>query len=116
MRMRLRYQVSVLALIRYFEHMAGLQGLEPYDVWPDDLENFPPFPFPMMGGYVPPGWYVTNHFLVSKQGRHNYGDYYREKSLSVLQFRQRIKVGRAYGVVHIDNHTMRVAEYTFTGE
>jgi len=55
---------------------------------PEDVLRFPPFPFPNLGYYEPPGWEVTGqHWFVDKTGR---GDE-DEPALTVRRFREELR-------------------------
>jgi len=57
----------------------------PYD--DSEAERWPPFPFPSLGSYVPPGWELTEDtFFVDKTGL---GRSY-ERALTCDQFKQLI--------------------------
>jgi hypothetical protein len=40
----------------------------PFDA--DEPQHWPPFPFPNLGSYIPPGWELTEHnWFIDKTGR-----------------------------------------------
>jgi hypothetical protein len=54
----------------------------------DEVDRYPPFPFPNLGSYVPAEWEITDdHWFVDKSGRgHDW-----EPALSVRQFRDALR-------------------------
>jgi len=55
---------------------------------PEDVDRWPPFPFPNLGYYEPPGWEVTDqNWFIDKTGR---GDE-DEPALTVRRFRKELR-------------------------
>ena len=55
---------------------------------PQDCDRWPPFPFPNLGYYEPPGWEVTEqNWFIDKTGR---GDE-DEPALTVRRFREELR-------------------------
>jgi len=115
-------------LMRYIGKIARLNKFEPYEIWPEETDSFPPYPFPLMGAYIPEDWYVTDFFLARISAppegvptpmhgsrMTNFGNYPYEASIGFDEVKLRLKVGRAYGVVYLDKKTIRIAEYSFRG-
>ncbi len=65
---------------RAFEEGPGLT--EPFDVWPNDKENMPPYPFPYLGRNTSPEWKLIRTYNIS--------------TMSATEFIRNIKVGHGY--------------------
>jgi len=67
-----------LETIRRVNREAGREAAQknrrPYVPWNlDEIREWPPFPFPNLGDYVPEGWELVMRFFVDKDGRAVYG-------------------------------------------
>jgi hypothetical protein len=86
---------------------AALDNLEPYIVWNEDLDYMPPFPFPFLGDYDPPGWTKVNEFFVDSSGFGTPG----EPALTSEQFKQKIVIGHGYAVTEVGQFQAYVGEF-----
>lgn len=69
---------------------ASRENKEPYVVWnEDEIDEFPPFPFPDLGNHVPEGWeYIDEReFFVDASG---FGSSH-EPALTIEQFKRKLK-------------------------
>ncbi|MCB7128153.1 MAG: hypothetical protein J3T61_01280 [Candidatus Brocadiales bacterium] len=82
----------------------------PFVVWEEDLAAFPPFPFPFLGDYVPPGWKQDRTWFVDSSGFGRPG----EAALTATQFRDHLKVGKGYAIVGQRQFQVYVGEYSQT--
>ena len=62
-----------LETINYLNRQAGKKarkrGKSPFvPAGPEKVENWPPFPFPNLGDYNPPGWEQTQSWFCDKTG------------------------------------------------
>jgi hypothetical protein len=62
-----------LETINYLNRQAGKKarkrGKSPFvPAGPENVENWPPFPFPNLGDFNPPGWEQTQSWFVDKTG------------------------------------------------
>jgi hypothetical protein len=91
-----------LEMIDYLNQKAARkarrQDKEPTVTTPEEIENYPPFPFPHLGPYVPPGWERVEgqEWFVDSSG---FGKD-DEPALSVGQFKE---VVRRYANDHPDH-------------
>lgn len=89
---------------------AAKAGQTPFIVERDDIAAFRRkrrFPFPFIGGFVPPGWeLVEKHFVdASGMGQPD------EPALTVEQFCRKLVVGRGYAVVEAGPFQGYVGEF-----
>jgi len=79
---------------------AAAEDLEPYVPWDaDEVDSFPPFPFPNLGSHRPDGWELVETLFVDSSG---FGAE-NEPALTIPSFLREIK-GRideevGYGVI-----------------
>ena len=86
---------------------AAQEHLEPFSVWPTDIEKWPPFPFPMIGDYDPPGWELIETHFVDSSGFGDPG----EAALTTSQFKSKITVGHGYAITQIGQFQVYVGEF-----
>ena len=66
---------------------AKAQSKTPYTIdTPDEIQYFPPFPFPSIGNHRPNGWKLEDNFLVDHSG---FGSP-REQAYTVDQFKRKL--------------------------
>lgn len=75
----------------------GPNQLEPFDVWPGDVDKMPPLPFPHLGGFVPHGWTLVKTYNLA------------EFPLTMKTFLFQVKVGKGYAFIDRD----LIGEYKF---
>jgi len=80
---------------------------EPYEVWPGDKENWPPFPFPSIGNYNHPRWELVKTYFVDSSGFGEDDD----GAMSTRQIIAAIKVGYAYAIVEQGQFQLVLGEY-----
>lgn len=85
--------------------------VEPLVVTERNIREMPPFPFPYIGDYAPPGWRETNEYFVDASGL---GDE-AEPALTAGQLIKELKVGRGYAIVSQGQFQVYVAEYEWIG-
>ena len=80
----------------------GTDSLEPYDVWPNDTDNMPPFPFPTFHATDTfQSWELTGTFYV--------GMY----AMAEIDFVNAIRVGKGYAFLKIEaKDVIAIGEYT----
>jgi len=98
---------TIRDMTRQATREARVMELEPYEVWPGDVDRMPPFPFPNLGDYEPKGWRKVHTYFVDSSGFGHDG----EAALSVSQFIKMIKVGYAYAIVEAGQFQVYVTEF-----
>lgn len=87
--------------------IAAQKNLEPFSVWPGDKAKWPPFPFPFIGDYDPPGWKLVDRHFVDSSG---FGAP-NEPALTISQFMNKIKEGLGYAILEAGEFQLYVGEY-----
>lgn len=65
----------------------GVEDREPYVPWDaDEVDGYPPFPFPNIGSYEPEGWEEVVRFFCDKTGWD-----YSGGALTHVQLKERLK-------------------------
>lgn len=90
--------------------IAAEEGMVPFVVEPEDIEDMPSFPFPSLGDYVPEGWEKVNEYFVDASG---FGED-DEAALSVRQFKALLVPGHGYAVTESGQFQVYVGEYIRT--
>jgi len=80
---------------------------EPYEIWPGDVNRFPPFPFPSIGNYNHPRWDLVKTYFVDSTGSGEDD----EGAMSTRQLIAKLKVGYAYAIVEQGQFQLVVGEY-----
>lgn len=90
---------------------AARQNLQPFVVWPEDVEHFQAhpegFPFPFIGDYVPKGWRKVKDHFVDSSGFGMEG----EPALTARQFAQLLQPGRGYAITEAGQFQVYVGEF-----
>jgi len=106
---------------------AAEESREPFIVWPEDLDNIPPFPFPFLGDYCPDNWEP----VTLTEGRGVYfgdnpphGAYFVDASgfgqpgeggaLTIGEFVELLEPGFGYALVKTGQFQVKVAKYERT--
>jgi len=87
--------------------VAAEQETVPFSVWPGDKAKWPPFPFPFLGDYEPPGWELVDRHFVDISG---FGSP-EESALTISQFMDRIKEGFGYAILEVGQFQAYIGEY-----
>lgn len=100
-----------LATIAYLSREQAVKAAAarkvPFLVWPNDLDAFPPFPFPNIGDYRPKGWRLVDSLFVDKTGLGR--DW--EPALTAKALKERIKVGMGYAIIQEGEFQAVVGEF-----
>lgn len=89
-------------------NIAKRRGIKPYKVWDyDELDNYPPFPFPYIGDYVPKGYKLVKTYFVDSSGV----GLEEEPALTIKRFKQAIKPGRYYAIISQGEFQVYVGEF-----
>ena len=99
---------------------AAVQAAEdkrvPFIIWPEDLDNIPPFPFPFLGDYCPDNWervelegpgVFCNAYFVDSSGFGEPG----EAALTISDFVDLLEPGYGYAVTEGGQFQVRVGKY-----
>ena len=98
---------QIRALSREAAEHAAEEGQVPYRIEQEDLDTFPPFPFPFLGDYVPDGWSLVETYFVDSSGFGQEG----EPALTASQFMTKLKVGYGYAIREAGQFQVYVGEY-----
>ena len=98
---------TIQELSREAAEKAAELELEPFIVWEEDLETFPPFPFPNLGSHVPEHWELVETYFVDSSG---FGSE-SEPALTIEQFKRELVVGRAYGIIASGQFQVEIGEF-----
>jgi len=106
------YDISTLQQMnREATEQASQENQEPYVIWDKaEIESFPPFPFPLLGDYVAPGWKMIHEYFVDSSG---FGTE-DEPALTAEAFIKLLKPGRGYGITGEGQFQVYVGEFVQT--
>jgi len=87
---------------------AAERGVEPTVIQDQqEIDNYPPFPFPMLGDHVPEGWELVDTIMADSSGWGSPG----EPALTPEQLRRRLKVGMGYGLMECGQFQVIIGEF-----
>ncbi len=98
-------------LAREAAEKAAKKKLVPFLVEKEDLRKMPPFPFPNLGDYRPPGWELIDEFFVDHSGWGKPG----ERALTAKQFLAKIEPGFGYGIIEQGEFQLWVGKFRQKG-
>ncbi len=90
---------------------AELADLVPFVVQAEAIAGYPPFPFPLLGTYRPPGWRMCNTMLCHAEGT----DLSEGPAMNASQLRARLQPGYGYAIVEETEHLRMVGEFVPPG-
>jgi len=73
----------------------------------EQIDTFPPFPFPNFGDYRPKGWELVETYFVDSSGFGGDG----EPALGARHFRSKLKIGYGYAVIEAGQFQVYVGEF-----
>ena len=100
--------------IEYYRRQAGREakrkGKEPFLIESQEqIDSFPPFPFPNLGSHRPDGWEMTPDTLFCDKTGWGGED---EPALTAEQLKQHLKVGKGYAIVEEGEFQCRIGEFS----
>ena len=86
---------TIAAMSRKAAKKASNDNLTPFIIEKDDINHYPPFPFPYIGDYIPEGWKLINTLFcdTSGCGADN------EPALTVDQLLNILETGKGYAII-----------------
>lgn len=99
---------------------AAEEGRVPFIVWPEDLDNIPPFPFPFLGDYCPDNWervdldgpgVFYNAYFVDSSGFGGDGT-----AMDIADFIDLLEPGYGYAITEGGQFQVRVGKYQKIGQ
>jgi len=98
--------------IQQLSHEAGIRaddlGTMPHVVRSqDEIDSYPPFPFPAVGTYRPDGWELVDEIFADKSGLGTDD----EPALSTRQLKARLRVGYGYAIIEEGQFQVYLGEF-----
>jgi len=101
--------------IEYIESMARQAGITAQDLGTvphiirdqNEIDSYPPFPFPALGTYRPDGWELVDEIFADKSGLGTDD----EPALSTRQLKARLKVGYGYAIIEEGQFQVYLGEF-----
>jgi len=91
---------------------AASKGLKPYVPFDQaEIDAFPPFPFPNLGGFEPEGWEEVGRYFLDKTGTDDSGP-----AMSLDHFKSMLTPGVGYAIVEEGEYQVYIGEFARKGK